>query len=169
MQEFFFRQADDETYAIMGYQGDEAEVVIPATHGGKPVTILFDDLFEGHKEIVSVEIPNTVTNLGEFLFSGCENLRRISLPESLESIWPYAFAYSGIDEITLPDSLTSIAPFTFKDCKNLRKVVCGAGMKKIHGKAFLGCEKLTEFHCGQGVEINKDAFEECDSFPVEQL
>lgn len=162
MQEFQFRQVEDESYAIMGYQGGEAEVTIPGSYGGKPVTILFDDLFAGHEEITSVLIPDTVTDLGEFLFEGCTSLRHVDLPQSITAIWPYAFARSGIEEITLPDKLSSIAPYTFKECKNLRKVVCGAGMKKINAYAFQGCGNLTELVYGTGVQLSPKAFAEGD-------
>ena len=155
---FTFRLVDDLTYAVMGYNGHEAEVEIPATHGGKPVTVIYDGVFSGHKEIVSVHIPDTVTDLGEFLFDGCENLRSVRLSENLTSMWPYAFARSGIEEIVLPDTLTTIAPFTFKDCKNLRKVICGAGMKKINANAFYGCDALQEVMYERGVELSPKAF-----------
>ena len=156
--DFTFQLVGDNTYAILKYHGSAEEVVIPAYHGDKPVTVLYDNLFAGHTEITKVVLPDTVTNLGEFIFDGCVNLKHIDLPKNLTAIWPYAFVRSGIEEIVLPDSLTTIAPFTFKDCKNLRKVVCGAGMTKIGGHAFQGCDCLTELQQGPNVEINPGAF-----------
>lgn len=158
MNEFTFQLVADDTYAIMGYSGNAAEVTIPAYHGGKPVTVLFDGLFSGHTELTKITLPDTVTDLGEFLFDGCVNLRSIKLPESLTAMWPYAFARSGIEEIVLPDSMTTVAPFTFKDCKNLKKVVCGAGMRKIGAYAFQGCDALAELQQGPNVEISLKAF-----------
>ena len=49
MQDFMFKMAEDETYCVSGYLGDEEEVVIPAEHGGAPVTILGDGLFAGQE------------------------------------------------------------------------------------------------------------------------
>ena len=89
MQEFLFKMAEDETFSIIGYTGDEAEVVVPETYWGKPVTILFDALFSGHPEITSVQIPASVTDIGEFVFDGCSGLRHVELPEKLEHIWPH--------------------------------------------------------------------------------
>ena len=77
MQNFIYKQIEDCTYCIMRYQGDEAAFMIP---DNRNVTVLFDKLFFRHKEITSIHIPDTVTDLGEFLFDGCENLRRIELP-----------------------------------------------------------------------------------------
>ncbi|MBE5808468.1 MAG: leucine-rich repeat domain-containing protein [Clostridiales bacterium] len=160
MQRFTFQMNYDESScAVTGYAGDEADVVIPATFGGRPVTILFDKLFRGHAEIRSVAMPDTVTDLGEFLFDGCMALRRIELPRGLKSLWGYTFVRCGLEEVALPDGLTAIPPYAFKDCKSLRRVVCGSGMKHIYAWAFGGCDSLAEVVCAPGVQVSDRAFE----------
>lgn len=159
MQEFYFKYAEDGTYCVQSYEGDEAEVVIPDVYCGKPVTILLDNLFAGHSEITSVKIPDTVTQIGGFVFDGCENLRQLTLPKNLTDMWGYAFVRSGIEEIILSEHVHSIVSFTFKDCKNLKKVICNDGLKKIYSWAFGGCDQLTDFQHGPEVEISPQAFE----------
>ena len=159
MQEFYFKYAEDGTYCVQSYEGDEAEVVIPPVYCGKPVTILLDNLFAGHAEITSVQIPDTVTQIGGFVFDGCINLHQIKLPSELTDMWGYAFVRSGIEEICLPEHVKSIVSFTFKDCRQLKKVVCNAELKKIYAWAFGGCEQLTDFQHGPDVEISPQAFE----------
>lgn len=159
MQEFTFKWADDGTFCVSGYKGDEAEVVIPESYGSGVITVIGDQLFKGHSEIVSVKIPDTVTNMGEFIFEGCDNLSRIELPSQLECLWGYTFARCGIEEIILPDKLITLPPFAFKDCKRLRKVVCGKGLKKVYSWTFAGCDNLTEFIHGDETEVSPHAFE----------
>ena len=159
MQEFFFRWADDGTYCVLGYKGDEANVVIPESYGSGRITVICDKLFSGHKEIETVKLPDTVTDMGEFIFDGCENLRHIDLPSQLEHLWGYTFVRCGIEEIILPDKLTTIPPFAFKDCKNLRKVVCGKGLQEVCSWVFMGCDNLTEFIHGDNVDVSPKAFE----------
>ncbi len=159
MQEFFYSPLGDGTYAVSGYQGDEAQVVIPESYGSGIISVVGDKLFSGHGEITSVHIPDTVTNMGEFVFDGCENLRHIELPSQLECLWGYTFVRCGIEEITLPDKLVTLPPFAFKDCRNLKKVVCGKGLKKVYSWVFAGCDNLTEFIHGDQVEISDKAFE----------
>ena len=159
MQEFFYKLSDDGTGCVIGYEGDEAEVVIPERYGKEPVTILYDGLFAGHPEITSVKIPDTVTDMGEFLFDGCENLKTIKLPSQLKVLWGQTFARSGFEEIYLPGQLESLPPYAFKDSKNLKKVVCGPGMKRIYAWAFAGCDALDELFFGPGVTMSKQAFE----------
>lgn len=159
MQEFTYEAMGDGSYGVVGYQGDEAEVVVPAEYRSQRVTVLYDDLFAGHTEIESVRIPNTVTDLGECLFDGCEGLRRIELPSQLRSLWGATFCRCGITTIVLPDKLRSIPPFAFKDCKHLRWVVCGRGMRKIRAWAFEGCDRLQKVIYGPDVDVSPDAFE----------
>lgn len=159
MQNFTYKLLEDDTYCAMHYDGNEANVIIPSFFLGKPVTILYDSLFEGHAEIESVQIPETVTDIGGFMFDGCLSLHQIKLPSGLKKIWQYGFVRSSIEEITLPEGIIDIAPYTFKDCKRLRKIVCNTGLKRISAWAFQGCDNLEEFIHGEKVEISPRAFE----------
>ncbi len=83
MQEFTYKLFDDGTYIAASYEGDEENVEIPAYYLEKPVTILYDGLFKGHSEIRSVKIPETVTDIGGFVFDGCDQLKELELPDSV--------------------------------------------------------------------------------------
>ena len=155
MQNFTYKLIEDGTYCVTTYQGDEETVVIPDNQN---ITILYDDLFKGHSEITSVHIPDTVTDMGEFVFDGCENLRHVILPAQLENLWGHTFTRSGIEEITLPGRVRSIPPFAFKDCRQLKKVVCSPGLKKIHAWAFGGCSQLETVVHGPDVEVSPQAY-----------
>lgn len=160
MQQFLYRILEDGSYCVTEYHGDDADVVIPDTYCNKPVTVLFDRLFKGHDEITSVKIPDTVTDIGSFVFDGCSSLKHIELPPALMNMWDSAFARSSIEEIVLPEKVVSIVPYTFKDCKDLRKVICNPGLRKIHAWAFHGCSNLTDFQCSTNTEVSEDAFKE---------
>ena len=158
MQTYTFKPNDDGlSMAVMSYEGDEALVVIPEPYCAKPISVLYDKLFAGHKEIVDIRFPDTVTDLGEFVFDGCTALKHLELPASLKYLWGQTFARCEVEEIFLPENIFSIPPHAFKDCRNLRKVVCGSGLKKIYAGAFSGCTSLTELIVGKEVEISDDA------------
>ena len=116
MQEFYYKRVEDGTYCVTGYEGDEQDVVIPED---RVITMVYDKVFRGHSEIRSVHIPDTVTDLGEFVFDGCVNLRHLVLPANLKTLWGYTFIRCGIEEIVLPDGLRIIPPFAFKEAKML--------------------------------------------------
>lgn len=159
MQTFTYKGIEGESMCITGYHGDEAEVVVPETLEDHPVTVIYDDVFKGHTEITSVVFPETVTDIGSFVFDGCSNLKKVVLPKGLQYLWQCAFVRCGIEEIVIPDQITSIPPETFKDCKNLKKVVLPAGLKTIRSRAFKGCDQLTEVKYGPNVEVSENAFE----------
>lgn len=161
MADFTYKWIDDDSYAVMTYEGNEEEVTIPDSYCGKPVTVLFDDLFKDHKEIKKVNIPNSVTNIGGFVFEGCDQLQNVRLPENLQEMWQYAFVRSSIEIIEIPGNVNSIVPFTFKDCKQLTTVIIHKGVKKIHSTAFEGCENLELVVIPPDIEISHKAFEDC--------
>ena len=153
MQDFFYKYVEEtDSFCAQKYTGDDCEVTIPSMHWGKPVTMLYDDLFKGHAEIESIHIPDTVREIGGFVFDGCTALRHITLPQSLENMWQYAFVRSSIEEIVLPKSVRYIVPFTFKDCKDLRRVVGNKGLLKVWMSAFEGCTKLTDLQLPETTE-----------------
>ena len=161
MQQFFYQlNYDGNSYALVGYKGDEEDVVIPEKYGGLPISVLSDKLFEHHKEIRSVKIPDSVTDMGEFMFDGCDNLKELKLPSSLQNLWGYTFVRCSLEEVYLPDGLISLPPFAFKDSKKLRKVVCGSKLKKIHPWVFGGCDLMTRdgLICSDSVDISPEAF-----------
>ena len=155
MQKFSYRLIEDGSLCVTGYQGDEEEVRVPE---GLFVTVLYDKVFAGHPEIVSLSIPDTVTDMGEFLFEGCTGLRRLKLPSRLRNIWGHTFARCALEEIVLPDRVEVIPPFAFQDCKNLKRVVCGRGMKEISSWAFSGCPG-PELVCSPQVKVSPQAFD----------
>ena len=157
MQEFYYKYLPEtDSFGLDGYQGDEAEVVIPAMQSNKPVIMVFEDVFKGHPEITTVKFPDAVSFIGGFLFDGCINLRHIELPKELEHIWQYAFVRCGVEEIILPEKVKFIPPYAFKDCKNLRRIVCNDLLDEICAHAFEGCDKLTEIIVGPNTKTAID-------------
>lgn len=157
---FNYKIIDDGSFCITSYKGKEEHVVIPDHLGA---TILYDDLFKAHTEITSVVIPDTITNIGGFVFDGCINLKSITLPKNLNNMWQYALTRCGIETITIPGNVTSIVPFTFYQCRNLKTVILSEGTKKICSWAFKDCASLTEVYLPSSLtEISEKAFEGCE-------
>ncbi len=68
-------------------------------------------------------IPNSVTSIGSWAFSGCSGLTRITIPNSVTSIGSRAFSgCSGLTSITIPNSVTSIGISAFGGCSGLTSV-----------------------------------------------
>ena len=78
---------------------------------------------DGRQYTRTVEIPNNVTTIGIYAFSGCTGLTNITLPDSLTTINQNAFAgCTGLTNITFPNSLTTIDQNTFGGCTSLTEI-----------------------------------------------
>jgi hypothetical protein len=107
------------------------------------VTIIGDYAFSGCKGLISVSIGNNVTSIGEAAFFYCSSLTEIVIPDGVTTIGTGAFCGTGLTEVIIPDSVTTIGEIAFDDCSNLRSVVIGNGVYSIGNNAFRGCTNLT--------------------------
>lgn len=125
-----------------------------------------DAAFYGCKDLVSVTIPNSVTNIGMNVFSRCDLLKRITIPDSVESIGYGTFSYcSSLTDVVLSDNLTSIAEYAFISSESLKTVNLPNSLKHIGRSAFFGCRALENVTIPNGVlSIGEDAFELCSAF-----
>lgn len=86
-----YRQLQDGGYAVSGYDGSSAEVLIASVWRGQPVTAIGDWAFSGCTGLTSITIPDSVTSIGNEAFSGCSGLTSVTIPDSVTSIGSYAF------------------------------------------------------------------------------
>ena len=92
--------SEDGSYYILRGLGacEDNEIKIPATYKGKPVKEIGEYALSGDEEegygwygIKSVEIPDSVTTIGEKAFILCESLTSVVIPDSVTSIGEWAF------------------------------------------------------------------------------
>ena len=113
---------------------DVRDVTIPNT-----ITDIADGAFEGCERLVSINIPNSVTSIGEEAFHGCERLTSITIPNSVTRIENRAFSgCSSLTSITIPGSVTKIGRYAFDDCERLTSISISDGVKEIGNGAFAG-------------------------------
>ena len=108
-----------------------------------------------------VEIPNTVTSLGNYAFHDFTKLKSIEIPNSVISIGSHSFYYcSSLTSVTIPNSVTSIDAYAFCDCNSLTSVTIPNSVTSIGNCAFDGCDNLTNITYNgtqsQWNSINKD-------------
>ena len=108
-------------------------------------------------------IPEGVTNIGNYAFSGCTGLTSIEIPSSVTSIGESAFdSCSGLTSIEIPSSVTSIGNSAFHDCNVLTSIEIPASVTSIGNYAFSSCDGLTSIEIPSSVtSINRGAFSGC--------
>ena len=91
-----------------------------------------------------VVIPDSVTSIGDFAFSGCESLTSVTIPDSVTSIGFRAFSgCESLTSVTIPDSVTSIGAEAFRKCKNLTSIEIPDNVTNIGSLAFEKCWGLS--------------------------
>ena len=130
------------------------------------ITKIADHAFAGQLRLGSINIPESVTYIGDFAFHSCPFFR-ITLPQGLTYIGDYAFqmcnklvevdipenvtyigeaalSNCGYSTLVIPDKVTYIGAWAFDKCPNLATVTIGESVASIGVFAFDGCGKLTK-------------------------
>ncbi len=117
------------------------------------------------RSLSSVNIPNSVTSIGIFAFSGCSSLTSVTIGNSVTSIGSCAFLDCiSLTSVTLPNSVTSIEVGTFSGCSNLTSVTIPNSVTSIGSDAFYECSSLTSVTIPNSVtSIGSYAFSDCRS------
>lgn len=114
----------------------------------------------GKKE-TSFTIPNGVTSINNYAFSGCQNLTNITIPNSVSNISPGVFSDCiNLIDITVPDSVTSINSSVFYGCTSLISVTLPSTVTTIGSSAFKNCTSLTSITLPESLkDVETHAFE----------
>jgi len=146
--DFDIRQNSQGGITITGYKGTRLQVVIPDTISGIKVTEIgagalswrrqWSNYEERYviigKEIRTVVIPNTVTQIGEGAFA-FNSITSVVLPNAITAIPKQAFYNCSLETVTIPNSVTTIGEEAF--AKNpLTSVTFGNRVAEIGPKAF---------------------------------
>lgn len=134
---YYGYNTDDEW--IPPYSGN---VVIPETvvNSGNTytVTTINSSAFRDCPNLVSVTIPETVTQIGSF--RNCEKLVSVNIPNNVTSINNYAFSYCrSLESITLPNKINSIGAGAFSYCSSLKDVTIPQSVTSIGSETFYYC------------------------------
>ena len=101
------------------------------------VTEIGYDVFSGCSGLTSVEIPNSVTSIGSYAFYKCSGLTSVEIPNSVTEIGYAAFAYcSGLTSVEIPNSVTSIGSSAFYKCSGLKLAFFNAKNCSFNNSVF---------------------------------
>ncbi|MBO5395545.1 MAG: leucine-rich repeat domain-containing protein [Clostridia bacterium] len=78
------------------------------------------------------EIPEGVTEIKGYAFTGCNNLSDVKFPSTLTTIGNYAFNdCNGLTSVAIPDGVTSLFG-TFSECENLKSATIPESITSLY-------------------------------------
>lgn len=122
--------------------------------------------FYGRNYLTGVTLPEGVVEIEENAFRGFnDQLKRVTLPESLRVIGTYAFGDCDyLESVNFPEGLETVGDGAFMSCGKLTGVRFPASLRTVGKYAFEYCDSLTEARFQEGLEtIGYYAFESCDA------
>ncbi len=144
------------------YRSGLQRVAIPQT-----VTSLGRGVFDNCVSLTMAVLPMGLTSITSSAFNACTALREIAIPPTVNSIGTYAFANSGLEEVTVPSAAARIDNRAFFGCQRLRKVTLKSGVRQIGSYAFSRCSALTDLTIPASVaDIGVRAFHGCRALDV---
>ena len=125
----------------------------------KDTIAIADGAFLGYTNLTSIIIPEGVMFIGYQAFTG-SGLTSITIPASVTEIGESVFSYcENLTSITLPAGITSIGLWAFQGCASLTSITFPAGLTSIGSEAFIDCTSLASISIPDSVtSIRSGAF-----------
>ncbi len=114
--------------------------------------------------VTSVTVGVGVTNIGDYAFHSCANLKEFSMPDSIKVVGNYAFqGCVNLSVVTFSKNLETIGNYAFCNCTRLKSVVIPDSVTTIGNGAFSYCYYyFKEVTIPSGVtSIGAEAFANC--------
>lgn len=115
---------------LLAFHGEASSIAIPSDVK-KIASLSFCET------ITSVHIPQNVTEIGGYAFSGCSNLASVAMSDSVKVIGEGAFTgCSSLLGLRLGEGVTEVGHSAFAYCDNLKSVNFPASVEKIGDRLF---------------------------------
>ena len=118
-----------------------------------PVCGIGPDAIGKDSNLVSVSLPDSVTELPDGCFRGCRSLKRIDLGNGLRSVGADAFCDCvSLETVRLPPTVGSIGKRSFFSCTGLKEVVLSPKCRVLDEYSFYRCVNLRRIDLPEQLE-----------------
>ncbi len=123
--------------------------------------------FGNNAAIKEINFGNSLNNIGDYAFAGCNGIEKLAFPDSLETLGSNAFYYctalkeiefgggvknigryaffnaGGLTALRIPENVTSIGDYAFKGTTGLKQILIPSTVTDIGDHAFYGATAAT--------------------------
>ena len=110
-------------------------------------------------QIELVYFDEGITNVGQYAFYGCGNLKDVLLPDLLDDIGQYSFSLCGhLTSVLIPDGAKTIKGHAFASCDELAEIIIPESVTRIEEYVFFSCTALKSVKVAKNCNFEKTAF-----------
>ena len=121
-----------------------------------------DNAFNNCKELKTIQIGQSVKEIGMNAFLHCELIENVVLPDQLEHIGKGAFAFCcNLISVNFGSKLKTIGESAFEECCCLSNVALPYSFCYMKRQAFSGCINISSISFGKTRYIGSNAFRGC--------
>lgn len=163
--EISYKEATKVTIINKYFFGDYANAIISFDELQHFINVveIKKNAFSGCTNLKSLTLPDNVTIIDDRTFSGCTNLEGIIIPDGVTSIGEYAFSNcESLESIVFPNSVTNIKSDAFYQCYGIKSVHIPNSVTDIGVTAFRYCNSLESITIPSG-RIGMLAFAQCEN------
>lgn len=96
--------------------------------------------------ITELTIGHNVTEIANYAYLKCKNLKKVDLANCVQIIGKYAFAECyNLEAIAFSTNLHTIGEGAFKNCISLRNINIPSSLTNVGPGAFAGCSNIESF------------------------
>ncbi len=110
------------------------------------VTAIADSAFF-QSGATEVQVPNSVTTIGECAFAYATDLTSVTLPLQLKAVPKMLFAGTAVVNVAVPEGVKNIGWGAFQSCASLHTMLLPSTTKKIAAYGYNNCHNLYEIYC----------------------
>lgn len=145
------------------------------------VEVLGSQAVKGNKQLKTVELPSSLTSIGEKAFDGLTTLETVRFPNGskLQTISKYAF--NGCKKLetlqfypdgttitnvqpTFPETVVTIGEYAFNSVPAFKALILHGGLTTISNYSFARCDNLEYIWLKEGItRIGDSSFYDCPS------
>ena len=133
----YFFEGVNGVYKFVGYSGSEETLTIPTTFNGGIVNAIGSRVLEGNTSVKKVIIPNGIESIDDYAFAQNTVLEEVTVAGSVFNLGTYMFYQcSTLTKVTFEEGVTEVPAYCFNQASALTEVVLPSTVKRIDEYAF---------------------------------